>query len=298
MNRRTFLQAAAASLALPGVPAAPTPQVKFPTEPRERIAVASWPFRAIVDPKKGSLPLIDFPKMIMDRFGVHGIEPLDLHFASTEPGYLDKFREAAHKINVRIVNIPVAGIGGSFYSADPESRAKAIADAKHWLDVAAMVGAPGIRTHVASAKTPPDAALAAMSLKPVADYAATKNVVVHLENDDPNSEEAFFLIDVITRVNHPFLRALPDFCNSMLLDRGEEYNYQALTALFGCAYGVCHVKDSEQFGKKLFRIRLDRAFGIARSAGYRGYFSVEYDAEGDPYVPTQSLIAGTLRALA
>src|ERR1700733_3410561 len=60
------------------------PHVAFPSNPRERLAVASWPFRKLVDPKKGTLPLLDFPKMVVDRFGVNGVEPLDEHFLSTD----------------------------------------------------------------------------------------------------------------------------------------------------------------------------------------------------------------------
>jgi hypothetical protein len=58
------------------------------------------------------------------------------------------------------------------------------------------------------------------------------------------------------------------------------------------------VKDSEQEGKKMFRIDLDRTFAIAAKARYRGYFSMEYDAEGDPFEPTSRLIEASLRALA
>ena len=59
------------------------------------------------------------------------------------------------------------------------------------------------------------------------------------------------------------------------------------------------MKDSEQGrGKKMFHIDLARTFEIARAAGYRGYFSMEYDAEGDPSEPTVGLIEGSLRALA
>lgn len=197
------------------------PHAAFPSNPRERLAVASWPFRKLVDPKKGTLPLLDFPKMIADRFGVHGIEPLDEHFLSTDAGYLEQFRTAVEKAGSRVVNIPVGKLGGSFYDADGERRKRAIETAKHWVDVAAAVGSPGVRVHVASAKNPPNVAVAAESLREVADYGERKNVVVHLENDDPKSEEAFSLVDVIKTAKTLWLRALPDFCNSMLLERGD-----------------------------------------------------------------------------
>ena len=90
----------------------------------------------------------------------------------------------------------------------------------------------------------------------VAEYGSHKNVVVHLENDDPRTEDAFFIVDVIRRAGTPWLRALPDFCNSMLLAKGEEYNYRAVTAMFQHAWGICHVKDSEQDGAKFWHIDL------------------------------------------
>jgi sugar phosphate isomerase/epimerase len=274
------------------------PHVSFPSSPRERLAVASWPFRKLVDPKKGTLPLLDFPKMVVDRFGVHGVEPLDEHFPSTDAAYLDRFREAVAKCGSKVVNIPVGRLGGSFYDADAEKRKHVIATAKHWVDVAGAVGSPGVRVHVAAAKDPPNVGFAAESLKEVASHGESCNVVVHLENDDARSEEAFFLVDIIKAAGTPWLRALPDFCNSMLLERGDDYNYKAVRALFDHAYGICHVKDSEQDGKKMFHVDLGRTFEIARAAGYRGYFSMEYDAEGDPFEPTAKLIEGTLRVLA
>lgn len=273
------------------------PHAEFPTNAKDRLAVASWPFRKLVDPKKGTLPLLDFPKMIADRFGVHGIEPLDEHFLSTDAAYLDKFRAAVEKTGSRVVNIPVGRLGGSFYDADAERRKHVVETAKHWVDVAAAVGSPGVRVHVAAAKNPPNVTLAAESLKQVAEYGERKNVVVHLENDDPRSEEAFFLVDVIEAAKTLWLRALPDFCNSMLLGRGEDYNYKAVAAMFEHAYAICHVKDSEQDGKKMFHVDLARTFAIAKAAGYRGYFSMEYDAEGDPGGPTEGLVAESLKVL-
>ncbi len=266
------------------------PHAAFPSNPRARLAVASYPFMKLV-------PLLDFPKTIADRFGIHGVEPLGEHFLSTDAAYLDRFRAALEKSGSHVVNIPVDKLGGSFYDADAERRAAAISTAKHWIDVAATLGSPSVRLHMMTAKNPPDIAVAAGSLKEVADYGEKKNVVVHLENDNAHSEEALFLVGVIKAANTMWLRALPDFCNSMLLEKGDDYNYTAVAAMFDHAYGICHVKDSEQDGKKMFHVDLGRTFEIAKAAGYRGYFSMEYDAEGDPFEPTKGLIEASLRAL-
>jgi sugar phosphate isomerase/epimerase len=267
------------------------PHIQFASNPRERLAVASYPFRKQVT-------LLDFPQMVVDRFHVHGVELLGEHFLSTDAAYLGQLRGAIEKSGAHVVNIPVDGLHGSFYDSDGELRKVGIATAKRWIDVAVMLGSPSVRLHIVPAKNAPDVAVAAESLKQVAAYGESRNVVVHLENDNAQSEEALFLVDVIKAANTMWLRALPDFCNSMLLERGDNYNYKAVAAMFDHAYGICHVKDSEQDGKKMFHIDLARTFAIAKAAHYKGYFSIEYDADGDPYQPTAGLIEASLGMLA
>jgi sugar phosphate isomerase/epimerase len=302
MNRRHFVQTSllglGAAMAFRRLDAADAPATPFPTEPRARLAVASYPFRQVVDPKKGTPKLLDFPAMVADRYGISGIEPLDQHFPSTDGAYLDKLRAALDKAKAHVVNIPVA-VHASFYDPDAAKREVAIANAKAWVDVAVTLGSPSIRTHIEGVKgRKPDAVLAAASLKKVAEYGESQDVVIHLENDDPETEDAFFIVDVINRAGHPWLRSLPDFCNSMLLGKGEDYNDKAMKTMFEHAYGISHVKDSEVDGRKAFRVDIAKTFAIAKAAGYRGYFSMEWEGATEPYAGTQSLIDASLKALA
>jgi sugar phosphate isomerase/epimerase len=306
-NRREFvgyvgLQFAAAGALLWTNPAlafsGTEPALTFPTAPRDRLAVASYPFRKEFDPHHGTQKLLDFPKMVVQRFQVKGIEPLDEHFATTDSAYLAQFRQVLDSTGTHVVNIPVGQIHGSFYDPDETKRNLAISTAKHWVDVAAALGSPGIRTHVRGVKgTPPDAKLAASSLSQVAAYGQKKQIVVNLENDDPASEDAFFLVDILERANTPWLRALPDFANSMILGKGEDYNYRAVAAMFQHALTISHVKEIETDNEKLFRVDLARTFAIAKQAGYKGYFSIEWDSDGDPYAGTEHLITESLKAL-
>lgn len=302
MNRRQFLQTSLAgftgvSVAL-RLNAASAPGVSFPTDPRSRLAVASYPFRKSMG-RHGSMTLLDFPKFVVEKYNVPGIEPLDEHFASLDAAYLEKFRRALDDAKTHVVNIPVGRVHGSFYDPDAARRKVAVETAKKWVDVAAAIGSPSIRNHIQGGKGfQPDSTLAAEALKQVADYGAEKNVVVHLENDDSRTEEAFFLVDVIDKANTPWLRALPDFCNSMLLGKGEDYNYKAMTALFQRAYGISHVKDSEEGDhKKMFHVDMAKTFAIAKAANYRGYFSMEFDADADPFAPTKELVETSLKLL-
>lgn len=302
MNRRQFLQTSLAGLAgaaaATQLNAANTPDFHFPTDPRARLAVASYPFRRRFG-KNGKMTLLDFPKFVVERYHVHGIEPLDSHFASKDPAYLEKFRKALDDAKAYVVDIPVGGVGGSFYDPDPAKRKTGIENAKRWIDVAVAVGSPNVRNHIQGVRgMKPDATLAADSLKRIAEYGATKNVVVHLENDDPRTEEPYFLVDVIDKANTPWLRSLPDFCNTMLLDKGDEFNYKAMEALFQRAYGISHVKDSEEGDhKKMYNVDLAKTFAIAKAANYKGYFSMEFDADADAEKPTEALIEASLKYL-
>jgi len=314
LPRRAFLEKLSALTAggltaaiVPGAVADPDPDphITFPTHPRERISIASYPFRAyIVSPdnrdRDTSLPgmnLLEFPAHVVAKFNIHNIEPHSRHFTSLQPDYLESFQQVLQKIKVRAVNIAVSAVN-SFYDADASAREKAVDYAKKWVDVAVRIGSPGIRTHIATAKdSSPNLERTAESLRSVAEYAAGKNVVVTLENDDLVSEDTFFLVKVIEAVNHPYLRALPDFANSML-SGDADFNYRALQAMFQHAYNICHVKDGEtNDDDKQFSVDLKKSFEILKSSNYRGYCSMEFDAPGDPYGPTSKLIEQSIKYL-
>ena len=283
------------------------PDLKFPTMARERLAVASWPFRASIeaptnrwarDPKLPGMDLKDFGAMVIKRFDVHNIEPLDQHFRSMDGAYLNELREATERAGAHIINIPV-DIRDSYYDPDPSRRSKAVETSRQWIDIATTVGSPSVRLHIAGVKKErPDVDRTVESLKLVSEYAAGKKVLVNIENDDNFTEDPFFVTQVIEKVNNPFLHALPDFCNSMLT-HDAEYNFRGLRSLFKHAYNIAHVKDSEVGDKgKLYTVDVPKCFEIAKSSGYRGFFSMEWEGAGEPYAGTQRLIDLSLKYLA
>lgn len=314
LSRRAFVKtssAAATGLLVPAsvlravAETAREPHISFPTAPRDRISVTSYPFRAHIesptnhdrDPKLPGMDLKAFAAELVKRFNVHHIEPHSRHFASLEPEHLRAFRGDLNKISVTVVDIAVA-VDHSFYDADASARTQAIADAKKFIDVAVQIGSPSVRVHVIRAKnSQPDVSRAAESLREVAHYGADKNVVVSLENDDLVSEGAFFLVKIIEAVNHPFLRALPDFGNSMLTG-DENFDLRALEAMFRHAYGICHVKGGVTDDKgKHFDVDLKKSFDILKKSGYRGYCSMEAEVKGDPFEATKDLIEQTIKYL-
>jgi sugar phosphate isomerase/epimerase len=285
--------------ALSRASAASHPSVKFPSAPRERVAIASYPFREFIagaDHKAGNptLELKDFAAHVVDKFRVNKIEPWTGHFPSTAPKYLEEFRGAVEKAHAGVANIAVDG-ENSPYALDPAERERALTYSKRWIDVAVGIGSPSVRTNIPRAKNAkPEVERLSESLKQVVEYASGKNVVVHLENDNPLSEDPFFLAQVIDKVNSPWLRALPDFGNT-LNAHDEDYAYRAIDAMFAHAYGICHVKDGEVNEQgKASRVDLARTFGILKRHSYKGYCSIEYDAPGDPYKATAELVEKTM----
>jgi sugar phosphate isomerase/epimerase len=156
-----------------------------------------------------------------------------------------------------------------------------------------------VRTNIPAAKdAKPEVKRAAESLLRVAEYGANKNLVVNLENDNRVSEDPFFLVKVIDKVNSPWLHALPDFANTLAAYE-ETYAYKGIEAMFGMAYNISHVKETEvgDGTHKIAHVDLPRTFGIAKQHGYKGYFSMEWDSPGDPYAGTTGLIEKTLKNL-
>jgi sugar phosphate isomerase/epimerase len=282
------------------------PHLVFPSEPRERLAVTSYPFRRLIesptnrerDPKQPGMDLKDFAQMIATKFGIQNINPLADHFASTEPSYLESFRRAVEAAGSHMVDLGLSG--RKFWDPDPAQRQAALDYGKRWIDIAVVVGSPSVRQHLAGSRgVKPDVDLGAQTLAKLADYGANKNILVLLENDSPVNEDPFLIVNLIEKVRNPNLRALPDFGNS--LQGGDaDFNERGVTAMFQHAYSMCHVKDAVVgAGGEVYKVDLAKMFGIAKGSGYHGYFSMEFETRlADPFTGTARLMDETLKYLA
>ena len=312
VSRRNFLKrsvaatGAAGLLSAPGLFALPPePHMTFPIKPRERLAATTWPFRMYMespanrwrDSKLPGMELVDFPAMVAAKFDLHNVELLSNHFPSTDTAYLARLRAAVERARSHIIDLAVES-QASFYDPFGMKRREAIDYGKKWIDIAVAVGSPSVRLNIAGVDgVAPDADRTAESLKQVAAYGAERNVLVNLENDDLVIEDAFFIVRVIDKVQSPYLRALPDFANSML-GGNAAFNYDALALMFRHAYNISHMKDSEVGDHdKLYTVNVGRIFRIAQAAGYKGYYSLEWEGQGGAYEGTHKLLAESLKYL-
>jgi sugar phosphate isomerase/epimerase len=302
VTRRSFVQgalfcSATAAFAVKG------PVAAFPSAPRARLAVASYPFRELIvapgnrdhDSKKTGMDLVQFASFVRKEFGVPGIEPLDSHFPSTELAEVRKLRKAFDAAGVHTVNIPVDE-HVELCSENESERTEGNARYRHWIDVAVLLGSPSIRIWIPKCADASDLPRAVQALRPTIDYAASRNIAVNLENDSPVNASAERTIAAIKLANSPYLRALPDFGNG--LQAGDErFNAQNVKDMFAYAWNIAHVKDAEVIHGQKKTASLAELFPIAKASGYRGYFSMESESGGDPVVDTKHLIAESLRLL-
>jgi sugar phosphate isomerase/epimerase len=310
-SRRDFLKQVATAACAWAIPVAGSaqsknhPELMFPTRPRDRLAVTSWPFRAYIEspgnrdrkPGVSGMDIKAFPAMVVDKFAIDNVNPLLNHFASTDPAYLESFREAVAKARSHVVDLGLPG--RCFATTDTSTAEAAIRDGCQWIDIAAAIGSPSVRQHLSARQgEKPDLDAAATNLARLADYGGKRNVVVNLENDDPSAEDPFFIVSAVEKVNNAYLRALPDFGNS-IGKYGEEGNEKAVAAMIKHSFNMCHVKGAVQFDAgKTYHVDLGRMFAIARQSAYPGYFSMEFDTNGgDPFAGTTKLIDETMHYL-
>jgi sugar phosphate isomerase/epimerase len=189
--------------------------------------------------------------------------------------------------------------GRKFWDPDSTQRQAALDYGKRWIDTAAVVGSPSVRQHLeGSHGIKPDVDLGAKTLAELADYGSSKSILVLLENDAPVNEDPFLIVNLIEKVNNPYLRALPDLGNS-LQGGNADFNERGVTAMFQHAFNMCHVKDAVVgAGGEVYKVDLAKMFGIAKASGYQGYFSMEFETRlADPFTGTAQLMDETLKYL-
>lgn len=307
LSRRKFLASAAGLGAVVAGNAAALlarqPYLNFPTAPRSRLALTSYPFRAYIATSHNQGPdkikLTDFAAMAVKRFGIYNINPVVYHFESTDPAYLERFRESVAQAGSHLVGLGLGG--GQFWDPDPAKVQAAVAYGHKWIDVAEALGSPSVRQHIeGSPHVAPDAERAARSLGRLAEYGAKKNIVINLENDNIIDENPLFIVKVIRMVRNPYLRALPDFGNSIRHPGGAAFNQRGLTQMFKHAFNMSHVKDQVTGSNgTVYKIDVGKIFAIAKASGYRGYFSMECESGGEgPFAGTERLVKESLKYLA
>jgi sugar phosphate isomerase/epimerase len=246
----------------------------------DRLCVSTWSFHTLFE--SGEMQLLSFPEMIVDRYGIHNIEIVSTHAASTAHSYFREFEACLDHAGVRVVNVPVDYAElwerPALSATDPRERQHAIELYSTWIDLAAWM-------HVHSVRCDPgiinldDLTPTIASYRTLVAYGQPKGVDVLVENHGTASRHPDVLAEILSASG---AGALPDFGNFP----DERTRERGLRRLFSLAKRICHVKVDPA------RFDLGHCVAIARESGFEGVYSIEATKGGDPYAAVQEVVDG------
>jgi L-ribulose-5-phosphate 3-epimerase len=267
MNRRDLLKtlpamAAAAHLAPGAAPAAGN-------RARLRSAICAYSYRNELGKKL--MTYEDIVRVAVDN-NIDGLDAT-VYWLDTSDDALLRLRRFAYMNSVDIYSISVRT---EMTQRNPNDQFKEAAGIRHWVDVAEKLGAGHIR--VFGGRVPKDATEAEAAgwvvevLKRAAEYAGKKGVILGLENHGGITEKASVILDIVKRVDSPWV--------AVNLDTGN-FNRNAYEQMEQCMpqAAAVQVKMHVRVGPEGQRqdSDWDRIAGMLVRNGYRGYLSLEYE---------------------
>ncbi len=242
--------------------------------------------------KPGKFTLLDWLEMAAD-WELDGVEVTSYYFTSETPADMYAIKAKAFKLGL---DISGTSVGNSFCGPAGEGRDKQIDLVKRWVDHSVEMGAPCMRVFAGGKpkegerKTHFDAVVEC--LKPCADYAGSKGVFLALENHGYLTETAADVLAILDAVSNEWLGVNLDTGNfvSDPYKNIETIVPKAITA--HAKTEVCTTDGSSREPADYLRI-----MKILRAANYRGYVSLEYEADEDAMTGVPKQLAALRAAM-
>ncbi len=252
-----------------------------------KVSCAAYSFRQYL--QSGKMSLEDFIRKGYEM-GLDGVELTSYYFPTIETDYLKGLKRVALAHGLDIAG---TAIGGSF-ALPQEARAQQVALARDWVDVSVTLGAPCLRVFagpVPDGRTENEAmAWCIAGLKEAAEYAEEKGVVLALENHGGITTTFGQVRHLVEGVGSDWLRVNLDVGNY----RTDPYREIAETVPYTV---TTHVKtQGRDASGQCFLLDQPRILQVLREKGYKGYLSIEYEAEEDPMLAVPRF-ANYLRSL-
>ena len=212
--------------------------------------------------------------------GCRGTELTSYYFpANVDAGFLLKVKRHAF---LRGVAISGTAVGNTFTVPAGPKRDQEIANVKHWIDHAAIMGAPHIRIFAGEAPSGTSRdqakALCIAAIEECCEYAGSKGIFLGLENHGGIVAEADQVLEIVRAVKSPWL--------GINLDTGNFHTDDIYGDLAKCAPYAVNVQVKTEIsrrGQKKEPTDLSRVIKLLRDASYQGYVALEYEAAEDPW---------------
>ena len=222
----------------------------------------------------GGMPLLELPGFIA-RDGIRLMELCNTHLPSLDEAYLARLRTALDDAGVTLANLLVDT--GNLSAADDDQWRAEIEDAKSWQDVAAKLGALGVRLDCGTDE-PTDAAIhrSSQALRELADYGASIGLATTTENWRETSVQSDNLLRIMDRVERP-LKLCVDFGNAK--KTGDKYG--TMKALLPRATSL-HCKGNFD-GDALDLAEFQHSLSLVKDADFAGHVVLIEDGTDDEW---------------
>jgi sugar phosphate isomerase/epimerase len=243
-------------------------------------------------------PAWDWPRILLfahqhgfsaiELRGLQGNMDLPSH-AIFAPGRIEQTKKEIRNSKLRIACVSSSA---NLYLEDPEKRAKELADARRFIDLASALGAPYVRVFGGKAesdKSPaPDEATkarVAAGLRELGEYSGSKAVTVIIESHDHFTSSAT-LKDVLTAAGSGHVGLLWDAHHTFATSNEEpEFTVKQV----GPWIRHTHLKDSIGKGEDrkyvltgTGNVPIERQIKALQSIGYKGYYCFEWEKVWHP----------------
>lgn len=278
MHRRDFLTGAAALPALAALPSASIDPIKRTGGPHMKLSLAAYSFRARLAGQKKSMTLDDFVDLA-STYDLEGVEPTSYFFPEPPtPAYCRSLRRHAFLQGLAISGTAVRNT--FTYPPGPQLD-KELDHVKRWVDLAAELHAPTIRIFAGDLQKGTSEADAQKwcidAINKACEHAATRGVFLALENHGGIVTTPDQLLAIVKAVKSEWF--------GVNLDTGNFHGadpYAELARLAPYAV-VVQVKTQVAPGKgPKQEADLPRVIKMLRDVNYRGFVTLEYEAEEDP----------------
>jgi sugar phosphate isomerase/epimerase len=276
-TRRQFLSAAAVAALTAGTTPAIEPIVRT-GKSHLRLSIAGYSYRQYLAAKpKPTMTLDDFIDTAA-AMNVDAVEFTQYYFPETSPDYLAHLKGRCTRLGL---DVSGTAVGNKFTLTDPDKLKAEIASVKTWTEHTARLGAKTMRIFAGNLEkgdTEEKArARCVEAIQEACDHAAKFGIYLALENHGGIVATIEQILAVVKAVKHDWFGVNFDTGNFHGTDP-----YADLTQLAPYAVTVQVKTEIQRMGMKKEDADLPRLMEILRTAGYRGYVALEYEAEEEP----------------
>lgn len=199
----------------------------------------------------------------------------------------DRLDQSKRDIAARNLKISCVSSSAQLHDADPAKRSQQIADAKRFIDLASLLGAPNVRVFGNKIEGPKEQVVSrvASGLHELGAYAGPRGVTVIIESHGDFTDSPT-LSDILTRADSPHVGLLWDAHHTFV--DGKEYPEFTVQKL-GKYIRHTHLKDSvpSAEGRRYVLtgrgdVPVRRQIEVLAASGYTGCYSFEWEKAWHP----------------